>query len=48
MKRMLIGSVAPDGGRYAMIGGLDAAFVLSSSTISVITKPVDVLKEEAR
>jgi hypothetical protein len=38
---MLIGAVAPGGGRYAMIGGLDAAFVLSPSVVSVLTKPVD-------
>jgi hypothetical protein len=41
MRRMLIGAVAPGGGRYAMIGGLDAAFVLSPSVVSVLTKPVD-------
>ena len=41
LRRMLIGSVAPDGGRYAMIGGLDVAFVLSASTVSRLTKPVD-------
>ena len=46
LKRMLIGSVAPDGGRYAMIGGLDVAFVLSASTVSRLTKPVEALMEK--
>ena len=45
LKRMLIGSVAPGGGRYAMIGGLDAAFVLSASTVSRLTKPVEASME---
>ena len=45
LKRMLIGSVAPEGGRYAMVGGLDAVFVLSAPVVSVLTKPVDVLME---
>ena len=45
LKRMLIGSVAPDGGRYAMIGGMDVAYVLSASTVSRLTKPVEALME---
>lgn len=48
MRRMLIGAVAPGGGRYAMIGGLDAAFVLSPSVVSVLTKPVDSSMEKKR
>jgi hypothetical protein len=46
LKRMLIGSVAPGGGRYAMIGGMDVAFVLSASTVSRLTKPVEASMEE--
>jgi hypothetical protein len=45
---MLIGSVAPDGGRYATIGGSDAAFVLPSSVISILTKPADASMENKR
>ena len=48
LRRMLIGSVAPEGGRYAMIGGLDAVFVLPASVVSVLTKPVDALMEDRR
>jgi hypothetical protein len=48
LRRMLIGSVAPGGGRYAMIGGSDAAFVLPSSVISILTKPVDASMENKR
>ena len=48
LKRMLIGSVAPEGGRYAMVGGLDAVFVLSASVVSALTKPVDALMEDKR
>jgi hypothetical protein len=46
LKRMLIGAVAPGGGRYAMIGGLDVSFVLSASTVSRLTKPVDAPMEK--
>ena len=46
LKRMLIGSVAPGGGRYAMIGGLDVAFVLPASTVSRLTKPVETSMEK--
>lgn len=46
LRRMLIGSVAPNGGRYAMIGGLDAAFVLSASVVSRLAKPVEVPMEK--
>jgi hypothetical protein len=46
LKRMLIGSVAPGGGRYAMIGGMDVAFVLSASTVSRLTKPVEAIMEK--
>ena len=48
LKRMLIGAVAPDGGRYAVIGGSDAAFVLPASVVSVLAKPVDVKMEDRR
>lgn len=48
MRRMLIGAVAPDGGRYATIGGSDAAFVLPASVVSVLAKPVDASMEKKR
>lgn len=48
LRRMLIGSVAPGGGRYATIGGSDAAFVLPSPVISILTKPVDASMENKR
>lgn len=48
MRRMLIGSVAPDGGRYAVIGGSDAAFVLPASVVSLLSKPVDEKMEDER
>lgn len=48
LRRMLIGAVAPGGGRYATIGGSDAAFVLSASVVSVLTKPVDTSMENKK
>ena len=46
LRRLLLGAAAPGGGRYAMVGGSDAAFVLSATTVSVLTKPVEVVFEE--
>jgi hypothetical protein len=48
MRRMLIGAVSSDGGRYAVIGGSDAAFVLPASTVSVLSKPMDEKMEDKR
>ena len=48
MRRMLIGAAAPEGGRFAAIGGLDAAFVLSPSVISILAKPVEASMEKKR
>ena len=45
LRRMLVGSVAPDGGRYAIIGGSDAAFVLPASVVSILVKPVETTME---
>ena len=45
MKTLLIGTAAPGGGRYANIGGSDAAFVLSAATISsLIEAEVSAIK----
>ena len=40
MRTILLGAAAPGGGRYATIGGAEAAFILSAATISTITRPV--------
>ena len=40
LRRMLIGNSVKGGGRYAAIGGADAAFVLSAETVSAVVKPV--------
>ena len=41
LRKILLGAAAPGGGRLAMIGGADAAFILSAETVSLLTKPVD-------
>ncbi len=47
LRTLLIGSVAADGGRFATVGGSEAAFTLSAATVSALTKPVvDTLKEK--
>ena len=47
MRTLLLGAAAPGGGRYAMIGGLDdASFILSASTVSTLTKPVEETLEK--
>jgi len=48
LRRMLIGSATPEGGRYATIGGVDAVFVLSAPVVSVLTKPVESSMEDKR
>ena len=49
MRTLLLGAAAPGGGRYAMIGGLDdASFILSASTVSILTKPVEETLEKKR
>lgn len=49
MRTLLLGAAAPGGGRYAMIGGLDdASFILSSSTVSILTKPVEETLENKK
>ncbi len=39
-KNILIGRVAPGGGRYATVGGMDAVFILSRSVVSSLTAPI--------
>ncbi len=39
-KNILIGHIAPGGGRYATIGGMDAVFILSRSTVAALTIPI--------
>lgn len=47
LRTLLIGDAAPGGGRFATIGGSDAAFMLSASTVSTLTRPdEDTLKEK--
>lgn len=41
MKTLQLGAAAPGGGRYANMGGAGAVFVLSASTVSALTKPVE-------
>ena len=48
LRRMLIGAATSEGGRYATIGGIDAVFVLPSSVVSVLTKPIEASMEENR
>ena len=40
VRKLLLGAAAPGGGRYAIIGGAEAALVLSATTVSSITRPV--------
>lgn len=44
-KNILLGGVAPGGGRYATVGGADAVFVLSRTTVAGLTAPIT---EESR
>lgn len=47
LRTLLLGSAAPGGGRYATIGGSDAAFILSAATVSALTKPdMETLREK--
>ena len=46
MRKLLLGGAAPEGGRYATIGGSDAVFVLSPEMVSVLTKPTETLLKE--
>ena len=49
MRKMLLGAAAPGGGRYATVGGSEAAFVLSAATVSALTKPVEeTMKENSK
>ena len=48
MRKLLLGAAAPGGGRFAMIGGTESAFVLSAATVSALTKPVDETLEKTR
>ena len=41
LKALQLGAAAPGGGRYANMGGAGAVFVLSASTVSILTKPVE-------
>ena len=45
MKKLLIGATAPGGGRFAIVGGSEAVFVLSPETVSLLTKPVETVKQ---
>ena len=40
LRKFLLGAAAPGGGRYATIGGSEAAFILSAATVSSLTRPV--------
>ena len=48
LRKLLVGSAAPGGGRFAMIGGSDAAFILSAATVSTLTEPVEETLEEKK
>lgn len=48
MRKLLIGAVAPGGGRYIAIGGSDAIFAVSADTVSVLTRPAEKITEEQR
>ena len=48
LRKLLLGAAAPGGGRYAMLGGSDAAFILSAATVSVLTKPVEETLEKKK
>ena len=47
LRMLLLGAAASNGGRFATIGGSDAAFILSAATVSSLTRPVvDTLREK--
>ena len=48
LRKLLVGAAAPGGGRFAMIGGSDAAFILSAATVSTLTEPVEETLEEKK
>lgn len=48
MRKLLIGAVAPGGGRYIAVGGSDAVFAISADTVSVLTRPAEKITEEQR
>ena len=48
LRKLLLGAAAPGGGRFAMLGGSDAAFILSAATVSALTKPVEDTMEESK
>ena len=48
LRKLLLGAAAPGGGRFAMVGGSDAAFILSAATVSTLTKPVEDTMEKSK
>ena len=48
LRKLLLGAAAPGGGRFAMVGGSDAAFILSAATVSALTKPVEDTMEKSK
>ena len=48
LRKLLLGTAAPGGGRFAMLGGSDAAFILSAATVSMLTKPVEETLEKKK
>ena len=48
LRKLLLGAAASGGGRFAMLGGADAAFVLSPATVSALTKPVEETLEKKK
>ena len=48
LRKLLLGAAAPGGGRFAMLGGSDAAFILSAATVSMLTKPMEETLEEKK
>ena len=48
LRKLLLGASAPGGGRFAMVGGSDAAFILSAATVSALTKPVEDTMEKSK
>lgn len=48
LRKLLVGAAAPGGGRFAMIGGSDAAFILSAATVSTLTEPVEETLEKKK
>ncbi len=47
LRTLLLGAAAPGGGRFATLGGSDAAFILSAATVSALTRPeMETLREK--